>query len=602
MRTRRNFIFCWIVFAATLTLGWSLKSGLSADDAKPADDKVQSDAVDFGRDVRPIFQAHCQKCHGPDKQEGGLRLDHRATALRGGDSGPLLTAGKSEKSEIYSRVSAGDESVRMPPAGEKNKPLSKNQLALIKRWIDQGAKWPDDGSRLVVKSDHWAFRPIENPPPPQVKNAAWVRNDLDRFVLARLEKEGLAPSPEAERYTLIKRLSYDLVGLPPTPEEADAFLSDPSEDAYAKLVDRLLESPHFGERWGRHWLDKARYADSDGYEKDRPRPNAWRYRDWVIEAINADMPFDQFTREQLAGDLLKEATPMDQLATAFHRQTLTNTEGGTDQEEFRVEAVVDRVNTTGTVWLGLTVGCARCHSHKYDPLSQAEFYQLFAFFNNADETNTNVPISDEAALRYETQKAIHDKLVEDQKAKFEARKAELSKTLPEWEAKLKKQLENEPKSAVAFHELDVLEAKTQSGAKLVRQEDGSYLVTGKNPATDLYTIIAKVPVTGLTGVRLDVLSDKRLPAGGPGRVAHGNFVLSEIRVFTDQSQSLQHAKRMELTDAEADFAQNGFDPKLALKTKSDPKKGWAVSPNSASRIGPCFGPRSPLWQWAKKHF
>ena len=271
----------------------------------------------------------------------------------------------------------------------------------------------------MVKSDHWAFQPIQNPPPPQVKNAAWVRNDLDRFVLARLEKAGIAPSPEADRYTLIKRLSYDLLGLPPTPEETDAFVADSSEDAYAKLVDRLLESPHFGERWGRHWLDKARYADSDGYEKDRPRPNAWRYRDWVIEAINADMPFDQFTREQLAGDLLKDATPMQQLATAFHRQTLTNTEGGTDQEEFRVEAVVDRTNTTGTVWLGLTVGCARCHSHKYDPLTQAEFYQLFAFFNNADETNTSVPISEEAALRYETQKAIHDKLLD--RAKSQAR-------------------------------------------------------------------------------------------------------------------------------------------------------------------------------------
>lgn len=580
MRTQSSPVWLVILLLGALVIlsnFWLCQTDATAEDQTPASPQTATDEpVDFMRDVKPIFQTHCVKCHGPSKQEGGLRLDHRATALRGGDSGSLLTAGKSEESEIYSRISESDVSLRMPPEGKDNKPLSGDQIALIKRWIDEGAKWPDDGSKLQVTSDHWSFQPIQNPTPPSVKNEAWIKNDIDRFVLARLENEGIAPSPATDRYTLIKRLSYDLLGLPPTPEEVDAFVKDQSSDAYEKVVDRMLQSPHFGERWGRHWLDKARYADSDGYEKDRPRPNAWRYRDWVIEAINADMPFDQFTREQLAGDLLPESDAMKHLATAFHRQTLTNTEGGTDQEEFRVAAVIDRLNTTGTVWLGLTVGCAQCHSHKYDPLTQAEYYQLYAFFNNADETNTNVPISEEAVESYQTQKAIHDKLISEQKTKIEARLQELSKTLPEWEAKLKEKIAKEPDSTVAFHDLEVIEAKTQSGAQLTRQEDGSYLVSGKNPDTDVYTILAKVPVTGITGVRLDTLADKRLPAKGPGRVAHGNFVLSEIRVFTDDSQSFQNAKRMDLKTAKSDYAQDGFDPTLALSLKPDPKKGWAV--------------------------
>ncbi len=589
-------------------LGWLWNAAFAAENIKPDTAKsaktetASEESVDFARDIGPILKTHCQKCHGPDKQEGGLRLDHRATALRGGDSGPLLSAGKSADSEIYQRVSEADESLRMPPAEEGNQPLSPAQIAILKHWIDQGAKWPDDGAKLVVKSNHWSFQPIKNPPSPTVKNAQWPRNDIDRFVLARLEKEGLTPSPEADRYVLIKRLCYDLLGLPPTPEEADAFAKDSSPEAYANLVDRLLNSPHFGERWGRHWLDKARYADSDGYEKDRPRPNAWRYRDWVIEAINADMPFDQFTREQLAGDLLPHATEMQKLATAFHRQTLTNTEGGTDKEEFRVEAVVDRTNTTGTVWLGLTVGCAQCHSHKFDPLSQAEYYQLFAFFNNADETDASVPISEEAVETYETRKAIHDKLMDEQKAKLDARLKELSKTLPEWEARLKEKLAGESKSTVAFHELEVLEAKTASSAKIDRQEDGSYLVTGKNPDVDLYTVLAKVPANQLTGVRLDVFADNRLPGKGPGRVAHGNFVLSELRVFADESQGFPKPQRLPLASATADFSQKGFAASLAVASEPKSKRGWAISPEMGKSHWAIFTSKEPTKTTAAETF
>ena len=368
----------WIRTAGAMLCAWALALGHST--ARAADVQKPS-GVDFSRDIEPILAGHCYACHGQDKAEGGLRLNNRAEAIKGVDSGErAIVPGRPEASELLRRVSTKDASERMPSQGE---PLSESQIAALKTWIAAGATW----------ESHWSLRPIEASAPPAVKRADWVRNPIDRFVLARLEQEGIPPSPEADPYTLVKRLYYDLLGLPPTPEEMNAYLADQAPDRYEKLVDRLLASGHFGERWGRHWLDMARYADSDGYEKDQPRPDAWRYRDWVIDAVNRDMPLDQFTIEQLAGDLLPNATPHQRLATAFHRQTLTNKEGGADQEQFRVEAVVDRVDTTGAVWLGLTVGCARCHSHKFDSISHSDYYRLFAFFNNADETTIDMPLA-----------------------------------------------------------------------------------------------------------------------------------------------------------------------------------------------------------------
>ena len=270
-------------------------------------------------------------------------------------------------------------------------------------------------------STHWAFEPIRCPTPPAVKNAAWVRNDIDRFVLAQLEKAAIAPSPEANRVTLVRRLNLDLLGLLPTPEEVERVRNDSSPDWYERLVDRLLASPHYGERWGRHWLDNARYADSNGYSIDAPR-TIWPYRDWVINAINRDLPFDQFTIEQLAGDLLPKATLQQRVATGFHRNTQINQEGGIDLEQFRVESVVDRVNTTGSVWLGLTVGCCQCHDHKFDPISQREYYQLFAFFNSVDEPNLELPTPE--ALRKRKQ-------VRDQIAVLEKRMKALEDVSPE---------------------------------------------------------------------------------------------------------------------------------------------------------------------------
>ncbi len=363
-------------------------------------------AVDFRRDVRPILARACLSCHGAEKQRAGLRLDLRDEALKGGNSGPVLKPGDVSGSRLLLVVAGLDAEVKMPPEGRPS--LTPTEIGHLRAWVEQGLKWPKEEAATTQgpRSSHWAFQPVRRPALPAVKDRAWVRNGIDRFVLSRLEKEGLAPSPAADRATLIRRLRLDLLGLPPSPADVDAFLADDRPDAYERLVDRLLASPHYGERWGRHWLDAARYADSDGYEKDNGRPFAWRWRDWVLNAFNADLPYDRFVVEQLAGDLLPTATTEQRVATGFHRNTLTNTEGGADQEQFRVEAVVDRVNTTARVFLGVTMGCAQCHDHKYDPLSQREYYQLFAFFNSDAEVNVPAPTpAGEAA--YRKQQAEH---------------------------------------------------------------------------------------------------------------------------------------------------------------------------------------------------
>lgn len=363
------------------------------DSSRPANESTVD--VNFVRDIQPLLVKHCTGCHGRDKRESGLRLDSRADALLGSDSGRVIVSGKSDQSLLVQRVMSTDPDERMPP----DQPLSAAQVRLLSAWIDQGAEWPETAMANKAARKHWSFQPIQSAVPPAVHDAAWTRNAIDRFVLARLEQAGIKPSPEADRRVLIRRLSLDLTGLPPTPEAVVEFVADTRVDAYERLVDRLLSSPHFGECWALHWLDLARYADSDGYEMDHYRPHAWRWRDWVIGAINRDLPFDQFTVQQLAGDLLPQATFEQRVATGFHRNSLTNRENGIDQEEFRLKAVVDRVSTTGTVWLGLTLGCAECHSHKYDPISQREYYQFFAFFNDqVDEADLPIAGSKDAVV------------------------------------------------------------------------------------------------------------------------------------------------------------------------------------------------------------
>ncbi len=355
--------------------------------------------VDFSRDVRPLLSQHCFACHGPDagSREAGLRLDRADGALAELESGATaIIPGKPEASELIARITTDDADLRMPPAASGHT-LTDDEIDVLRRWIAGGARF----------DDHWSFRPVADVHPPAVTNEAWVRNPIDRFILARLEKEKLATSPEADAATLLRRLSLDLTGLPPTPAEVAEFLADDRPGAYERAVDRLLASPHFGERWGRRWLDLAHYADSDGYLGDALRPNAWRYRDWVIDAVNRDLPYDQFTIEQLAGDLLPDATLAQKTATGFLRNTLRNTEAGVDLEEYRLKEIVDRVSTVGIGWLGLSVGCAECHAHKFDPISHREFYEMFAFFNDADDIDLAAPLPGEQE-RYEAKRKTWD--------------------------------------------------------------------------------------------------------------------------------------------------------------------------------------------------
>lgn len=343
--------------------------------------------VDYAREIAPLLAKHCYECHGADLQEGGLRLDVRRRALLGGDTALAIHAGDAQRSLLVARLIADDEDLRMPQGSD---PLTDDEIKLVRGWIDQGASWPDEHAGHEDYSEHWSYRPVARPEIPAVKQREQVRSPIDAFILAQLDSRGAGLSPEAERATLIRRLYFDLIGLPPSPDELRELVADKREDAYEKLVDRLLDSPHFGERWGRHWLDLARYAETDGYENDRLRADAWRFRDWVIEAVNRDMPYDQFTIEQLAGDLLTQPSASQLQATGFHRNSLWNSASSADKEEFRIRAVKDRAETTATVWLGMTLACAQCHSHKYDPIAQREYYQFFAFFNNAEDTELPV--------------------------------------------------------------------------------------------------------------------------------------------------------------------------------------------------------------------
>jgi len=344
----------------------------------------------FENNVRPILKSNCDACHNTTNRSSGLSLDSRESVLKGGKRGPAAQPGFASDSLLMRAVEQTG-NLKMPLGRSR---LAEQDIVTLRQWIDQKLPWSVAKNDSKPRNwDHWAFQTPKHPPAPSVRNPAWVRNPIDSFILAKLEQEKLQPSPEADKATLLRRVSLDITGLPPTPQEIEAFLADHSPQAYEKVVDRLLASPHYGERWGRHWLDAARYADSDGYSIDAPRP-IWKYRDWVINALNRDMPFTQFTIEQIAGDLLPNPTTDQLIATGFHRNTPSNFEGGIDFEQYRNEAVADRTATTGAVFLGLTIGCARCHDHKYDPVSQREFYQIFAYYNNTDEISTQAERED----------------------------------------------------------------------------------------------------------------------------------------------------------------------------------------------------------------
>ena len=346
---------------------------------------AQSDSTRFFEEkIRPVLATRCLSCHSEALQTSGLSLASRESALLGGGRGAAITPGRPDESLLIHAIERSG-TLQMPPTGA----LADSDIAAFRKWIRDGAAWGDPPGDPASAVSLWSLRPVQRSEPPNVDRDGWVRNPIDAFVLSKLESEGLEPSPQAGRRTLIRRISLDLTGLLPSPAEVREFVGDGEPGAYARLVERLLESPHYGERWGRHWLDVARYADTNGYSIDGER-SIWRYRDWVIDALNDNMPFDRFVIEQVAGDLLPDASPDQLIATGFHRNTMINQEGGIDFEQYRVDAVVDRVRTTGAAFLGLTLACARCHDHKFDPISQREFYQMYSFFNNVDELGGNL--------------------------------------------------------------------------------------------------------------------------------------------------------------------------------------------------------------------
>ena len=506
--------------------------------------------VDFTRDIRPLISDRCFKCHGPDEaaRKAKLRLDTEA----GGHN--AIEPGKPEASELFRRINAADEAELMPPP-DSGLSLSREERDLLRRWIEQGAEY----------RRHWSFNPIRRPQPLQSGIPSEARaGQIDAFVLHRLKVAGLKPSPEADRATLARRVYLDLIGLPPTPADVSRYLNDSQPGAYERMVDRVLADPHFGEKWGRHWLDQARYADTHGYTVDSAR-SMWPYRDWVLRAINSDQPFDRFTLEQIAGDLLPAPSQEQLIATGFHRNTLVNQEGGTDREQFRNEAVVDRVNTTGAVWLGLTVGCAQCHTHKYDPLTQHDYYRLFAFFNHGQDVNSVSPSVTVASQGQQQQLRTLDAKVAQAQSDLKA----FDQRRNESRAKAD-QVDDRP---VKWAKVNVLALRSAGGATFETLTDGSHVVGGANRADDVYTIEFEAPVARITGLRLETPTHPSLPQGGPGRAANGNFVLNEVELAAAGNEA-------NWLHATADHSQKGYEVPKAVD--GNPDTGWAI--NGAKRL------------------
>ena len=495
--------------------------------------------VDFTKDIQPIFEASCWNCHGAKKQESGFRLDDRAAALKGGERGGDIVPGKSAESLLIHAVAGIHDDLKMPKKGEK---LSAEQVGLLRAWIDQGAQMPEKIASGKDPSQHWAFKPPVKPAVAKVKDSKWAQNEIDKFVLARLEKEKLKPSAEADKVTLLRRLSLDLIGLPPTPQEVDAFLTDKSKDAYAKQVERLLASPHYGERWARHWLDAARYADSDGYEKDMSR-EMWPYRDYVVNAFNRDLPYNQFIIEQIAGDQLPNAKQDQIVATGFLRNSMVNMEGAIDPEQFRMEAMFDRMDAIGKAVLGVTVQCAQCHNHKFDPISQEEYYKLFAFINNDHEARP-VVYSPEQQMKLAE---LHRKISEIE--------ADLKHRAPDWEKQMaawEDSVKNDQPEWIVLPELH------QEGDKAQRYEakgDGSYLACGYAPTKMTQWFRITNDLNDVTGFRVELLTDPNLPYSGPGRAFNGTCALSEFMVEAMDANQITNKAKAKWKEATADVEQ-----------------------------------------------
>lgn len=527
-------------------------------------------SVDFSEQIQPLLRRHCQRCHGEKHDEGGLRLNQRDDVIGEADSGsPVVVPGHAGKSLLISRVIDADAGELMPLDGE---PLSQQEVDLLRRWIDEGATWPETKS----KGKHWAYEVIKRPEVPAHVTTGTV---IDYFIDQRLETHGLVANPRMQPASVARRASLALIGLPPTPSDVERFVTNSnsaSRQAYLSLVDRLLASPRYGERWAVPWLDLARYADSNGFQADQIRDN-WAYRDWVIRAFNQDMPFDEFVTDQLAGDLRPNATSDQRIATGFHRMTTCNVEAGVHPEANRVNQVVDRVNTTATVFLGTTLECAQCHDHKYDPFSQKDYYRFFAYFNN-----TPLEVKQTAGVTWDFYgPKMNLPLDHNQKQKIDDRNAEL-KRLSVKREQLARESESQfedwltrlsDQGSPLWEPVTLVDFQTSGNEDVSLQPDGSVLLTGKVPPTVDHTFVLQPPAKPITAIRVELLTDDAIPGSGPGRgeAARPNVILSEV---TCEVMSGEEKNKVAFSAAVADYSQANWD--VARAIDGDRKTGWAI--------------------------
>lgn len=528
--------------------------------------------IRFSRDILPILSDRCLSCHGPDEEhrEAELRLDVRESAMADRDGAPVIVPGKPNRSTLLDRVDSTNPDLVMPPPDSHREPLTRDEIDTLRKWIASGAEW----------GMHWSFERPQQADLPQ-PNA----HPVDAFVRHRLAREELSPKPRASRHTLIRRLSFDLTGLPPTAEELDAFLTDESPEAWEKLVNRLLKSEHYGERMAMWWLDAARYSDTDGYQGDATRTN-WPWRDWVVQAFNRNMPFDQFTIEQFAGDLLPNATPEQKLATCFHRNHMTNGEGGRDPEESRIDYVIDRINTMGTVWLGLTLGCCQCHSHKFDPVSQQDYYSLFAFFNSIDEDG-RAGRGAKPYLKYKSPFAARavdeaQKIV-DQRKPVEAAAHKLAEQ--QFEAWLPTQIDRVKTGFTAWHILKPETVESVEGTVLSLEADGSIQASGPKLRQDDYRLISGTELSRVTGIRLEVFPHESHTDGKLSRGATGEFILTDVKLqLRRRGQSQLRDIDMNGAVADVERSVKGRNYGNVRDTlDDDPRNGWTTESHDSTK-------------------
>ena len=547
----------------------------------------------FSKHVRLILAHKCVRCHGGDATESEFNLVTREGLLKGGAGGRAIVLGDAKNSRLY-KLAARQEEPYMPEEGEK---LTEQELGHLARWIELGAPYDkplvdpdaavDDWRMRKVSAEagkFWSFQPLMGPDLPRAKNSSWCRTSIDRFIAAKHEEKGLGPAEEARRPVLLRRLKFDLVGLPPTPEEIDAFSADLAPDAYERLVDRLLASPGHGERWGRHWLDVARFAESHGFEQDYDRPYAFHFRDFVIRALNEDLPYDRFVKLQLAGDELEPENPRAMMATGFLGAGVFPTQiTANEVERTRYDALDDMLATTGTAMLGLTIGCARCHDHKFDPIPQGDYYRMLSVFTTTVRSNVDVNMNPaayrEAKARFDREHAPLAEAVE----KFE--RDELPGRLAAWEDK--RLVSESPKWVV----LDTAELKSKGGATIAKQEDGSFLVGGPNVPNDRYTVSVSTDLQEITAIRLEAVAEPSLAKGGPGRAANGNFALSEFTV-TAAPKAGGSAVPAAFRAARATFEQKGLP--VAAAVDEGPHTAWAVDPQIGKSHAAVFEFANPI--------